>query len=86
MQINFTHMSMSMTCHRKWQKVMGGPLDLLLERLLDLAVDNAFCSPNVRVIHRAIPGTLPRTKVPFWSLMLRGGSTTVSSKQLIAWG
>ena len=69
MQVKLTHMSMSLKSHRRRQEILGGPVEVLLDRLLDIAVDNLFCSPIERGIHKAIPGAHLRTEFLNWSFM-----------------
>lgn len=62
MQIQSTHMSMSLKSHRTRQEILGGPLEFLLDRILDIAVGNLVCSPIVKGIYKAIPGAHLRTE------------------------
>lgn len=79
MQAKLTHMSMSLKSHRRRQEILGGPVEVLLDRLLDIAVNNPFCSPILRGIHQAISGAHLRTEFLNWSFMKRGSQKYISA-------
>lgn len=79
MQVKLTHMSMSLKSHGRGQDILGRALEVLLDRILDIAVNNPFCSPIVRGIHKAISGAHLRTEFLNWSFMKRGSRKYISA-------